>query len=66
MIGRPSLTNGSWKIQARLSFSIVVLAKEILQIFLGDAFFLTGEVALEFWNQQCRMTLSTMEYIGSY
>ena len=28
-------------------FSIVELAKEILQIFLGDAFFLTSEVALE-------------------
>lgn len=66
MIGRPNLTNESWKIQARLSFPIVLLAKEILQIFLGDAFFLTVGVALEFWNQQFLMTLITMKYIGSY
>lgn len=66
MIGRPNLTNESWKIQARLSFPIVLLAKEILQIFLCDAFFLTVGVALEFWNQQFLMTLITMEYIGSY
>ena len=41
MLGRVALTNGPWKMQEILIFSIVLLLKEIFQIFLGDVFFLT-------------------------
>ena len=35
VLGRVVLANGSWKMSDTLTFSIVLLSKEILQIFLG-------------------------------
>lgn len=40
VLGRAVLTNGSWKMWDTLTFSIVALSKEILQLFLSDVFLL--------------------------
>ena len=41
VFGRATLTNGSWKMRERLILLMILLSKEIFQIFLCGVFFLT-------------------------
>lgn len=46
VLGRVALTNGSWKMQDRLIISIVLLSKEVSQIFSDSVIYIDIQIKI--------------------
>ena len=46
VLGRAALTNGSWKMQDRLIISIVLLSKEVSQIFSDSVIYIDIQIKI--------------------
>ena len=46
VLGRVTLTNGSWKMQDRLIISIVLLSKEVSQIFSDSVIYIDIQIKI--------------------